>query len=377
MQETNSLNSVRTIQKTAMTFKILHFFLIFLVLGLAVCIVSMNMIRYFGTQNMTSTKSSRFHSCYDEMSSLECWIKPPPTLMHKMNDTELFWRATFAPGIRHYPYRRVAKMAFMFLTRGPLPLSPLWERFFRGNEGLYSIYIHSSPGYELDYSRSSVFYGRQIPSQAAEWGQISMCDAEKRLLANAMLDLSNEYFILFSEACIPLRNFTIVYRYITKSWYSFMGSYDEEGPFGRGRYSPNMAPEVTLEQWRKGSQWFEVNRELALRMVEDVSYYTKFKEFCRPACYVDEHYFPTMLHIQTPHFLANRSLTYTDWSRGGPHPATFGKNDISTEFFARILASRSCYYNHRQVYLCYLFGRKFAPSALGPLLRLSSDVFGY
>jgi len=165
MQETNSLNSVRTTPKMAMTFKILHFFLIFLVLGLGVCIVSMNMIRYFATKNMASTKSSSFHFCYDEMSRLECWIKPPSTLMHNMNDTELFWRATFAPRIKQYPYRRVPKMAFMFLTRGPLPLAPLWERFFRGNEGLYSIYIHSLPGYKPDYSRSSVFYDRQIPNK--------------------------------------------------------------------------------------------------------------------------------------------------------------------------------------------------------------------
>jgi len=107
--------------------------------------------------------------------------------------------------------------------------------------------------------------------QVSEWGEMSMCDAERRLLANAMLDFSNEFFVLLSEACIPLCNFTTAYHYITESQYSFMGSYDEKGPYGRGRYHPNMAPEVTLKQWRKGSQWFEVNRELALRIVQDTT----------------------------------------------------------------------------------------------------------
>ena len=48
------------------------------------------------------------------------------------------------------------------------------------------------------------------PSQVAEWGMMSMCDTERRLLANALLDISNEWFILLSESCIPLQNFSIV-----------------------------------------------------------------------------------------------------------------------------------------------------------------------
>ncbi|XP_074310312.1 glycosyltransferase BC10-like [Silene latifolia] len=367
----------RKMQSKPWSLKILHFFLIFLVFGLGLCIVSMNMVRYFGARNMFHQQVFGYRHCVEETRSLESWIRPPCNVMHDMNDTELFWRATFAPRIKEYPYKRVTKVAFLFLTRGPLPLAPLWERFFKGNQGLYSIYIHSLPGYRANYSRSSVFYSRQIRSQEVEWGKMSMCDAERRLLANAMLDLSNEHFVLLSEACIPLRNFTIVYRYISKSRYSFMGSYDDRGPYGRGRYDKNMEPEVSLKQWRKGAQWFEVNRELAIRIVEDNRYYPKFKQFCKPACYVDEHYFPTMLTIETPHLIANRTLTYTDWSRGGPHPATFGRNDISKELIERIMGRRMCFYNHRLVYLCQLFARKFAPSALQPLLRLSSEMFGY
>lgn len=204
-----------------------------------------------------------------------------------------------------------------------------------------------------------------------------MCDAERRLLANALLDISNEWFILLSESCIPLQDFSIIYLYISRSRYSFMGSFDEPGPYGRGRYNWNMAPEVNLTEWRKGSQWFEVNRKLALDIIIDTVYYPKFKEFCQPACYVDEHYFPTMLSIQSPHLLANRSLTYVDWSRGGAHPATFGKADITVEFFRKISEGRTCVYNNQPSSLCFLFARKFAPSALEPLLNLTSKVFGF
>ncbi|KAI3687373.1 hypothetical protein L1987_81068 [Smallanthus sonchifolius] len=265
----------------------------------------------------------------------------------------------------------------MFLTKGPLPLAPLWERFFKGHESLYSVYIHSLPSYEAEFSSKSVFYGRQIPSQAAEWGQMSMCDAERRLLANALLDFSNECFVLVSESCIPLYNFTLTYQYITNSRYSFMGAFDDPGPVGRGRYNYNMSPEVSLSQWRKGSQWFETHRNLALVIVSDTTYYPKFEAFCRPACYVDEHYFPTMLTIKAPGLIANRSLTWVDWSRGGPHPATFGKSDITEEFMKKLHQFQNCVYNGEHSSICYLFARKFSPGSLEPLLLLAPKFLGY
>lgn len=43
------------------------------------------------------------------------------------------------------------KLAFLFLTKGPMPLEPLWRRFFAfGNaENDYSIYIHPPKGWRV------------------------------------------------------------------------------------------------------------------------------------------------------------------------------------------------------------------------------------
>lgn len=204
-----------------------------------------------------------------------------------------------------------------------------------------------------------------------------MCDAERRLIANALLDISNEWFVLLSESCIPLYNFNVIYKYISQSKHSFIGAFDDPGPYGRGRYDENMLPEVNITDWRKGSQWFEINRKLALYIVEDTKFYPKFAEFCKPACYVDEHYFPTMLTIQASNLLANRSITWVDWSRGGAHPATFGKSDITEEFMKRMLAGGNCTYNERNISMCFLFARKFAPSALEPLFLLAPTYLGF
>ncbi|KAK4422241.1 Glycosyltransferase BC10 [Sesamum alatum] len=357
--------------------RLLQLLVLFLFLCFIFSAVSIYTIRYFGVYSAVSPiRPNLLPRNGEELRNLDQWMNPPSTLMHNMSDKELFGRASSLPRLEKYPFKRVPKIAFMFLTKGPLPLAPLWERFFEGNEGRYSIYIHSLPSFEGGFPSSSVFYKRQIPSQVAEWGKMSMCDAERRLLANALLDISNERFVLLSETCIPLYNFTMIYNYIMGSKYSFIGVFDEPGPYGRGRYDENMLPEVNITEWRKGSQWFEINRKLALHVIEDTKFYPKFDEFCKPSCYVDEHYFPTMLTIKAANLLANRSITWVDWSRGGAHPATFGGADITEEFMERVHGGHSCLYNDQHSSICYLFARKFSPSALEPLFLLAPKFLG-
>lgn len=299
-------------------------------------------------------------------------------LTHGFSDNELFWRASMVPRRAEYPFKRVPKVAFMFLTRGPLPLMPLWERFFEGHRKYFSVYVHALPGFELNVSMHSAFYKRQIPSKNVEWGTVALAEAERRLLANALLDFSNERFVLLSESCIPIYNFPIVYKYLINSDYSFVESYDDPSRYGRGRYSRNMLPDIKLYQWRKGSQWFELSRELAVNIVADTKYYTLFKKYCKPSCYPDEHYIQTFLNMFYGSLNANRSVTWVDWSMGGPHPATLGAANI-TEGFIQALRNNGtvCPYNSEKTSVCYLFARKFAPSALEPLLNLTSKVMGF
>jgi hypothetical protein len=90
----------------------------------------------------------------------------PTRLMHGMTDEQLFWRATMVPAAAEYPFERTLKVASMFLAgRGVLPLAPLWERFFRGHEDRFSVYVHAPPGVAINVSVDSPFCGRQIPSQ--------------------------------------------------------------------------------------------------------------------------------------------------------------------------------------------------------------------
>lgn len=214
--------------------------------------------------------------------------------------------------------------------------------------------------------------------QKVSWGDISLADAEKRLLANALLDFSNERFVLISESCIPVYNFQTVYKYITESVHSFVESYDDPSRYGRGRYSRRMGPDIKLRQWRKGSQWFEITRSLAIEIISDYKYYDLFRKYCHPSCYPDEHYIPTYLQIFHPLLNSNRTVTWVDWSLGGPHPASFGRENITEGFIQNIRNNGTeCWYNFQRTPICYLFARKFDPSALEPLLNISSKVMGF
>ncbi|KAK1321160.1 hypothetical protein QJS10_CPA03g00561 [Acorus calamus] len=296
---------------------------------------------------------------------------------HGMTDEELMWRASMSPRIERYPYQRVPKVAFMFLTKGPLALLPLWEMFFKGAEGRYSIYVHAHPSFNETAPKGSVFHERRVPSKVVEWGKLNMLEAERRLLANALLDFSNQRFILLSEACIPLFDFSTIYDYLINSTKNNIESYDDPTSVGRGRYNPHMNPHIRLDQWRKGSQWFEMDRNLALEVVADNRFFPVFAKYCRPSCYVDEHYIPTFVNIRFWLRNSNRTLTWVDWSKGGPHPRRFGRTEVTPELLESMRNGKECLYNGRRTNMCNLFARKFMPNTLYRLMKFAPQVMGY
>ncbi|EPS62625.1 hypothetical protein M569_12166, partial [Genlisea aurea] len=141
-----------------------------------------------------------FAACY-VFSSHGCrafqkWL--PPSLGRVLTDEELASRVVIRDILYMPPVLMGRpKIAFMFLTPGPLPFERLWDKFFQGHEGRFSIYVHASKDKPLHFSR--YFINREIRSNKVEWGKISMVDAEKRLLVNALQDPDNQHFVLLSD----------------------------------------------------------------------------------------------------------------------------------------------------------------------------------
>ncbi|KAM3300047.1 hypothetical protein ACQJBY_041190 [Aegilops geniculata] len=296
------------------------------------------------------------------------------------DDDRLMALAAAAPRAVRVGAEGAPKVAFLFLAKWDLPMAPLWERFFEGHRGLYSVYVHTDPAFNASAAApddGSAFHRRHIPSKEVKWGHISMVEAERRLLAHALLDHSNARFILLSESHVPLFDFPTVYSYLINSTKVYMESYDEPGGTGRGRYKRGMAPAITPWQWRKGSQWFELDRALAIDVIADDLYFPVFKKFCKHNCYADEHYLPTFLHIRHPEAAAGRTVTWVDWSHGGPHPSRFTRMEVTVDFLRWLRGGTKCDYNGRTTTVCFLFARKFLPNSLTRFLRFAPKVMGF
>ncbi len=217
------------------------------------------------------------------------------------------------------------------------------------------------------------------------WAKLSVLAAERRLLANALLDAANERYVLVSESCIPVTPFPVAYQYFLESEHSFVESLIDLGPTGIGRYyrirdPQKLYPEISSGEWRKGSQWFEMSRELALMVVADRKYYTKFEAVlclgdCN--CYADEHYLPTVLTILAPSKLANRTTTFVDFrDETDAHPYEWEASDVTEVNLQTVTTGQNCTYNGNLTEICHLFARKFSPGTIESLLELATASFG-
>ncbi|CAL9084132.1 unnamed protein product [Musa textilis] len=335
----------------------------------------------------------RYSACYFFSSSICSPLKDlmPPTA-RVLTDDE-FASNVLIKNILAMPSVELknSKIAFMFLTPGSLPFERLWEKFFLGHEGRFSIYVHASR--EKPVHASPLFEGQGIQSSKVVWGKISMVDAEKRLLANAIQDPENHHFVLLSDSCVPLHNFDYVYNYLMGTNVSFIDSFWDPGPHGNARYTEHMLPEIEEDDFRKGSQWFSMTRRHALIVLADNLYYTKFKLYCKPGfdgrnCYADEHYLPTLFNMVDPIGMANWSVTHVDWSEGKWHPKAYRAQDVTYELLKNITSidenyhitsdekkvatQKPCLWNGMKR-PCYLFARKFYPEALDNLIQLFSN----
>lgn len=334
-------------------------------------------------------------ACYVLFTTSGCkglsnWLPPAPA--REFTDDEIASRVVIRDILRKPQIEsKNPKVAFMFLTPGPLPFEKLWDMFFQGHEGKFSVYVHSSMDQPVHSSRH--FINREIHNDKVPWGKMSMIDAERRLLAHALKDSDNQHFVLLSDGCVPLHGFDYVHSFLINTNISFIDCFEDPGPHGNGRYSDHMLPEVEKKDFRKGSQWFAMKRQHAVAVMADNLYYSKFRDYCQPGmdgrnCYSDEHYLPTFLHMFDPTGIANWSVTHVDWSERKWHPKFYSAHDVTYELLRRISSidmsmhetseeerqeeESGCMWNGVQR-PCYLFVRKFMPDAIDKLITLFSN----
>ncbi|KAM7268890.1 hypothetical protein ACFE04_011056 [Oxalis oulophora] len=296
-------------------------------------------------------------------------------------------------------------------TTNLLPLDVVWDSFFKGNDenNIFSVYVHSRPGFLFNNAttRSVYFVNRQLnDSIQVGWGEATMIVAERILLKRALEDPFNGRFVIVSDSCIPLYNFTYTYDYIMSSSNSFIDSFADTK---EGRYNTKMDPVIPVRNWRKGSQWVVLTRKHAEIIVNDTSVFPMFQLHCKRKslpefwrdqpfptdnskehnCIPDEHYVQTLLAKEgLEQEITRRTLTYSSWDlssnknreRRGWHPVTYKYSDATPMLIQSIKDIDNIYYEteYRREWCtskgkpstCFLFARKFTRTAALRLLNM-------
>ncbi|KAL3587051.1 hypothetical protein D5086_013918 [Populus alba] len=273
----------------------------------------------------------------------------------------------------------------------PLPFAPLWELYFnQSRTTLFNIYIHADPTYKYDLPFTGVFTNKVIHSKPAKRSTPTLISATRRLLSHALLhDPSNFIFALLSPSCIPLHSFNFTYKILTNSGKSFIEILDiKGGAYDRwvARGEELMLPEVGFKDFRIGSQFWILTRKHARMVVRDMRIWPKFNQTClrEDTCYPEEHYFPTLIHMQDLHGSVSTTLTSIDWSvRVGGHPREYKAYEVGPDLIMSLRNKRPRYgyegINGSDLSVMkrndpFLFARKFSPDSIQLLISIEKDI---
>lgn len=312
---------------------------------------------------------------------------------YNLSDAELLILASHAT--KRKACKRGGRIAFLFITRGDMPLEPLWQRYFEGNRDLYSIYVHAPPGFK--FPNTSFFSGKEIPSKFVRKLSMDLVDTLRTLTAHALLDTTacNSWFMLACESTIPIRSFSFTYDYFTTSKLSFVDSFHPAREWLLDGWK--IEPEISRQQLRKGELWMSFQRKHAGMIVGEKYFYKKFMIDCKGPCFPDEQYIQTSLSIYDPQGIANRTVMSVNWTH--PHsssPYSYYSGVITPTLIQNLqnltvdfmgmhqdavggagVQSSTCSYNGRSHSPCFLFARKFTAEAVDVLMKMPSSVLGY
>ena len=168
----------------------------------------------------------------------------------------------------------------MFLTKDNLSREEIWHNFFRNiDTDLYSIQCH--PKYPEKVTQAILKSNIITNLVETQWGSASIVQAELNLLAEGLKDPLNYKFILVSENCMPLYNFSEIYHRLTLDNQAYLGL----GTSSRTKY---LNLQGQFYHFDYHPQWFIFNRELSDFFIKTQN---KYLEILHQMPIPDEHYF--------------------------------------------------------------------------------------
>jgi hypothetical protein len=211
-----------------------------------------------------------------------------------------------------------SKLGLLFLTHGDVVHPEIWREFVSERPERVKILSHPKAPAQTD---GGFLEGSAIEHLIeTKWGDISLVQAARNLLLEALRDTELTHFVLLSETCVPLRPLPEILRRLDldpRSQFRFL-HIGETWELLQERAA--MLPEIPLGCWRFTSQWWLLNRTAAtLAAGQDQT-----ELFARMEV-PDECYFATVLALQgypLEREVINQPVTWSWWEadRGSPLP---------------------------------------------------------
>lgn len=355
-----------------------------LVLTLASCLQVRPSFNSSGHLRRTSVSIENFSDKNHEESAVLHVLNATHSTLHNSGHN-----TTDAKTSHHYHHSSArssghGKIAFMFMSRGDLPLEDVWRMFFEfdAHPDQYTIYWHT----HVDYKprNDSYFKNKQMKNLIpTNWASVSVTIAQQNMIKEALKDPDNQFFCLMSESCIPLVPFSLFYRSMLGQNKSIVDACTSNP--GHTELFTRWRPDLDTihfdkEHWRKSAQWTALNRKHAEIVANDTIVIKGFANVI--PC--DEHYVPSLLASfkLDDETTCSDGFSYVHWSSNrATHPDMYLGDNVDANFIKRIRSTSSdssTFFNDKcsgVEGVCHFTGRKFAGTARTALFDVMSTLF--
>jgi len=221
-------------------------------------------------------------------------------------------------------------IAFLFLTYDAICKESIWVQYFsNANSNDYKIFVHPKSTTEI---RKQNLFKHCILSERCEtgWGNFSLIEAQKLLLAEALKHSKITHFIIVSHNTIPVTSFSNLYNFL-QSKNSIISYNKAKLPVHLNRYDKlQNKSNFSKEQFLMQSQWCILSKQDATTIVKE---HDKIKSIFNHSPIPDEHaYINYLINCKNITNIEKKSTTHVVWS--GSTPKIF--NSLSNEEISKI-----------------------------------------
>jgi GR25 family glycosyltransferase involved in LPS biosynthesis len=183
------------------------------------------------------------------------------------------------------------RVGLLFLTRGDVLHPQIWRDYVEQAPDHVKIFSHPKIAKDLD---GGFLQGSAIKELIETgWGDVSLVQATRNLMARALQEQDLTHFVLLSESCVPIRPLGELLQQLRLDPLSMLRTTSYER--ARDLQKERAAKVTWIPQacWRFHSQWWLMDRTAALWSSAN-DYTESFRDFLAS----DESYFATVLQMQ-------------------------------------------------------------------------------